>query len=127
MTMSDATTQRFVAADDGVSCAIWTADMGHRVVDLDDRCSWNECARAALWLSEAGEEGARAVLGWAHCEGGRAPGGFTTKLLDACANADEEHLDLLALGFPHLVAAYRIYGRIPGSPKLLADFAEAVS
>ena len=41
-------------------------------------------------------------------------GGFKTALADAIRRADEYHLNLLSLGFPDEVEAYRNYSRLPG-------------
>ncbi len=92
---------------------------------LSPKVDWVKAAQAAHWLSALTPHAARDLLGWAHADGGWMTGGFTTKLLDTCANADEEHLDRLALGYPAEVAAYRIWTRINGSPELLKAYAES--
>lgn len=58
-------------------------------------------------------EDAAHVLAWAGL-GGYSGGGFVTALLHACSCADDTHLAKLALGYPGLVAAYRLYSREAG-------------
>lgn len=57
---------------------------------------------------------ARDVLGWAGIEGGWRSGHFTSLLIQAICHADDKHQALIALGFPELVHAVRVYQRERG-------------
>lgn len=50
---------------------------------------------------------------------GYAPGAGTTGLMRACTSLDDDHLTRLSLGFPEIVAAYKLYGRVYGGLDLL--------
>jgi len=59
--------------------------------------------------TELERNAARDVLGWSGSNGGWATGGFTVKLLDALASADEHNRVLLEAVFPELVGAFRLF------------------
>lgn len=62
--------------------------------------------------ADAARDVAAHVL-WHYGESGHRPGSFTVALLSAIASADPTNRRLLALGFPHYVAACDLAEREP--------------
>ena len=56
-------------------------------------------------------------------EVGIEPGGFTSRIIEACCHADEMNLSRLALGFPHIANAVHIYKNVTGGVELLRRLA----
>lgn len=63
------------------------------------------------------------VLGVAGFEGGRMPGGFTEKLIEAAFLADLDNLDRLSQGFEGITAAIACYKRLDGGVQILQEIA----
>jgi hypothetical protein len=63
------------------------------------------------------------VLGVARFDGGRMPGGFMEKLIEAAFLADLDNLERLAHGFEGIVAGVSVYKRMPGGVQILQGIA----
>jgi len=63
------------------------------------------------------------VLGVARFEGGRMPGGFMEKLIEAAFLADHDNLERLSHGFEGITAGVSVYKRMPGGVQILQGIA----
>lgn len=90
------------------------------VADLNTKLDFMMAAKAAAWLNEVPAETAnQAIYVYVDQTEGYRPGGGRESLFLACGNLDDTYLDRLALGFPDIVAAYRLFNRVYGGVELL--------